>query len=90
MQDREMRSVIHRGKGQHWYKLILRMYQLDAGVRETFFRNFIVNASLREAQRRKRYQKRMTAMYRGQSFLILPAHVTFTAQDAGQQSMATN
>ena len=31
----------------NWYQLILRMYQLDAGVRQTFFRNFIVNASLK-------------------------------------------
>lgn len=74
----------------NWYQLILRMYQLDAGVRQTFFRNFIVNASLKGSATQEKYPKRMTAMYRGQSFLTQPAHVTFTAQDAGQQSMATN
>ena len=71
----------------NWYQLILRMYQLDAGVRQTFFRNFIVNASLKGSATQ---EKRMTAMYRGQFFLILPVHVTFIAQDAGQQSMATS
>ena len=31
----------------NWYQLILRMYELDEGVRKTFFRNFITNASLK-------------------------------------------
>lgn len=31
----------------NWYQLIMRAYELDPGVRETFFRNFIVNASLK-------------------------------------------
>ena len=31
----------------NWYQLILRMYELDEGVRKTFFQNFITNASLR-------------------------------------------
>ena len=30
----------------NWYQLILRLYELDPGVRKVFFRNFIVNASL--------------------------------------------
>ncbi|OUN05727.1 radical SAM protein [Flavonifractor sp. An92] len=30
----------------HWYELIMKVYALDEGVRETFFRNFILNASL--------------------------------------------
>ncbi len=31
----------------NWYQLIMRAYELDPGVREIFFRNFIVNASLK-------------------------------------------
>ena len=30
----------------NWYQLILKAYELDPGVRQTFFRNFILNASL--------------------------------------------
>ncbi len=33
-------------KKDNWYELIMKVYQLDPGVRETFFRNFILNASL--------------------------------------------
>lgn len=31
----------------NWYQLILRVYDLDPGVRKTFFQNFIMNASLK-------------------------------------------
>ena len=31
----------------NWYQLILRLYELDPGVRRAFFRNFITNASLK-------------------------------------------
>ncbi|MBQ3009692.1 MAG: radical SAM protein [Oscillospiraceae bacterium] len=31
----------------NWYQLILKLYELDPGVREAFFRNFIFNASLK-------------------------------------------
>lgn len=31
----------------HWYRLMLRFYELDRGVRKAFFRNFILNASLK-------------------------------------------
>lgn len=30
-----------------WYQLILKIYELDAGVRKAFFQNFMVNASLK-------------------------------------------
>ena len=30
-------------KKDNWYQLIMKMYELDAGVRTTFFRNFILN-----------------------------------------------
>ncbi|MBR3867660.1 MAG: radical SAM protein, partial [Butyricicoccus sp.] len=31
----------------NWYQLILKLYELDPGVRQTFFQNFLFNASLR-------------------------------------------
>ena len=31
----------------NWYDLIMKIYQLDPGVRKAFFQNFIVNASLK-------------------------------------------
>lgn len=31
----------------NWYQLILRIYDLDPGVRKAFFQNFILNASLK-------------------------------------------
>ena len=42
------RTAIRRAieeKG-NWYQLILKLYELDAGVRKAFFQNFILNASL--------------------------------------------
>ena len=43
------RSAIRNAIEQknNWYQLILRVYQLDPGVRKAFFENFIINASLR-------------------------------------------
>ena len=31
----------------NWYQLILRVYELDPGVRRAFFQNFLFNASLK-------------------------------------------
>ncbi|MCC8046396.1 MAG: radical SAM protein [Clostridiales bacterium] len=44
-------------KDNNWYKLILRMYELDPGVRQTFFKNFIINASLKGTAIQKDYAK---------------------------------
>lgn len=43
-QRANVRRVIEE-KG-NWYQLILRIWELDPGVRNAFFKNFIVNASL--------------------------------------------
>ena len=45
-QRTSIRNAI-KDKNSNWYKLLLNIYALDPGVRETFFRNFIVNASLK-------------------------------------------
>ena len=31
----------------NWYQLILKLYELDPGVRKAFFQNFLFNASLK-------------------------------------------
>lgn len=40
-----IRKVIE--EKNNWYQLILRIYDLDPGVRKTFFQNFLFNASLK-------------------------------------------
>ena len=40
-----IRKVIDE-KG-NWYQLILKVYELDPGVRKAFFQNFLFNASLK-------------------------------------------
>ena len=37
----------------NWYQLIMKVYELDPGVRQTFFRNFILNASLQGSARQE-------------------------------------
>lgn len=39
-----IRNVIQ--KKNHWYELIMKVMELDTGVRNTFLKNFMVNASL--------------------------------------------
>lgn len=40
-----IRTVIQ--EKNNWYQLILRLYELDPGVRKAFFQNFLFNASLK-------------------------------------------
>lgn len=40
-----IRTVIE--EKNHWYQLILKVYDLDPGVRRAFFENFLFNASLK-------------------------------------------
>lgn len=42
----------------NWYQLIVKAYDLDAEVRKTFFRNFIVNASLKGGALQEELKKR--------------------------------
>ena len=44
-QRNAFRNVIN-DKNNNWYQLIMKVYELDPEVRKTFFRNFILNASL--------------------------------------------
>ncbi|MGI5959222.1 MAG: radical SAM protein [Massiliimalia sp.] len=43
-QRRVFRELIE--EKNHWYQLLMKIYELDPGVRESAFKNFILNASL--------------------------------------------
>ena len=45
---RSQRAAFRRtiDRKDNWYQLIMKVYELDPEVRKTFFRNFILNASL--------------------------------------------
>lgn len=43
-QRKAIRKVIE--EKNHWYDLIMKIWDLDPGVRNTFFKNFMINASL--------------------------------------------
>lgn len=43
-QRKAFREVIQ--SKNHWYDLLMKLYDLDAGVRKTAFQNFIINATL--------------------------------------------
>ncbi|MDD3206491.1 MAG: radical SAM protein [Lachnospiraceae bacterium] len=43
-QRKAIRNVIE--EKNHWYELMMKIWQLDVDVRNTFFKNFMVNASL--------------------------------------------
>ena len=42
----------------NWYQLIMKVYELDPGVRQAFFRNFILNASLLGSARQDEVSRR--------------------------------
>lgn len=42
----------------NWYQLILRVYELDPGVRQAFFQNFLFNASLRGSAIQAEHQEK--------------------------------
>ena len=44
-QRKAIRNVID--EKNNWYQLILKLYELDPGVRKAFFQNFLFNASLK-------------------------------------------
>lgn len=52
-----MRSVRYRRKG-NWYQLAQKVWELDPGVRKTFFTNFIVNASLKGSALQKETEEK--------------------------------
>ena len=45
---KNQRSAFHKAidEKSNWYQLIMKVYELDPGVRKAFFQNFILNASL--------------------------------------------
>lgn len=43
-QRKVIRNIIE--EKNHWYDLVMKIWELDPGVRNTFFKNFMINASL--------------------------------------------
>lgn len=81
-QRREFRNVIE--SKNHWYDLIMKVYELDPGVRNAFFRNFILNTSLLGSDTQEE-----TARREGPFCWIPPAPAICTAPAAGWQNTAT-
>lgn len=54
------RAAIRRAieEKDNWYQLILRVYELDSGVRKAFFQNFLFNASLKGSALQKETRER--------------------------------
>lgn len=54
------RSVIRNAiyEKNNWYQLILRIYQLDSGIRNAFFQNFLFNASLKGSATQEEVKER--------------------------------
>ena len=85
-QRKAVRGVIEQKN--HWYDLMLKLYDLDAGVRKTFFTNFIINASLKGSARQIEASAEKTATCRGRSCSIRPRPATCIAPAAGRRNMA--
>lgn len=50
-----IRTVID--EKNNWYQLILKIYDLDPGVRKAFFQNFLINASLKGSATQERLKE---------------------------------
>ena len=50
-------NILERPQG-NWYQLILKVLQLDVGVRKAFWENFIINASLIGSARQNHFRKK--------------------------------
>lgn len=48
-----------------WYDYILKLYDLDADVRQTVFKNFIFNASLMVVQNKRNCPKNIIVIFLG-------------------------
>ena len=73
----------------NWYQLVLKLYELDPGVRKAFFQNFLWNASLKGGVTQHERQKSTAAMFPGPFCWTPPQPATSTVPAAGQQSMVT-
>ena len=79
--QRNMIRKVIQEKG-NWYELILRLYELDPGVRKAFFQNFIFNASLNGSA----LQDQLSQENNWQFCLIRHQPAICIVQDAGLQS----
>ena len=68
-QRNAIRNAI-QDKNSNWYKLILRIYELDPGVREAFFTNFIINASLKGSALQEETAEEIRNLYEKTGYII--------------------
>ena len=68
-QRNAIRNAI-QNKDSNWYKLILRIYELDPGVREAFFTNFIINASLKGSALQEETAEEIRNLYEKTGYII--------------------
>ena len=88
-QRNAIRNAI-QDKNSNWYKLILRIYDLDPGVREAFFTNFITNASLKGSAIQQEVSEKNNCNVPWAILLDPTSACICTAQDAGQLNTVTN
>lgn len=81
------RAIEDRG---NWYQLIMKAYQLDEGVRKTFFQNFIVNSALKGTAFRMKSGKKKTVMFPRRFFWTLHRPAICIVAAVGRQSMDTS
>lgn len=74
----------------NWYELILKVYQLDTGVRKTLFQNFIINSALKGGAIQEEMRKKKNAMFHGQFCWTLHQPAICIVPAAGLPSTATS
>ena len=79
-----IRSVIE--EKNHWYDLIMKIWELDPGVRNTFLKILLSMPVFQEVLYRKMSEKRRAVMYHGRFYWIRLLPVICTARAVGQQN----
>ena len=73
-----------------WYDYIMKLYDLDAGVRQAVFKNFIFNATLMVVQNKRSWHKNIIVIFLGPYYWIQHLHVTYIVQVVRQPNMDIN
>lgn len=85
------RDAIRRAieEKSNWYQLILRIYELDPGVRRAFFQNFLFNASLKGSATQNEVKARENCNVPW-AILLDPTSTCNMAPAAGRRSTETS
>ena len=70
-----------------WYDYILKLYDLDAGVRQAVFKNFIFNASLNGSTKQEELSEKYNCNILHHLFHLLV--LTYNTQDLHNQNILT-